>query len=1051
MTTNTTAKEIRIIEYDPSYAGAVAEMWNLSNESWGGGTSQKTEDIVSRNMESSSNLHVFLAVDGEEVVGFCSFAHYRFDEGALYVPLLNVRPDYHGHKIGRNLILNAVRKTVEAGWPRLDLFTWPGNTKAVPMYKKCGFFWEKNEDSVHLMNFIPTILQSEALTPYFEELDWYADSTRELVIEPDGRRECGFDFFDYTWSKGDLSVRAVFEKTGRGLAALETPDFAIFTEMDDHDLVFGSTYKVRYRIENRSTSVLPIEIKGQDDKNIRFALDVSRTIRPGESAVLEGEFELDPVQEEQSNKKTHPVVFSKWLIGGRQVEFRMGIAPKFPAKMKIALPAKELFPGIPAELYLNVENNFDAEAEFAFEWPVHENLQWVEPEMSIIVPAKGKVSLPVSFTLRSYGLFSKEVEVKAVPVGGNAVTFTTKLSVLMKGTYGRFGGEDGDQWVAVNGAYSLHLSKHENHMWIDYPGSDHNFWWNYPKLGRPFSEEFSKKQAREVRLYPEGESQVLEAIYESEEYPALQIKAVAKLFANGITEFYHEVCNTSSESIEENMCLLINFGFFGSRLILPYQGRYVDMEDSHFSHPDHWDSAQITENWLFCKQENTACGICWDPSLKLLRPEYPFGLEHDLGRMEAGAVVRTKPTVFALNTFIKWWDFRSFARKLRETVVPVLDDHLELLVGGGNPFAAGPLTVELVERKMVPLAGSLELYVQNDGEPERKAAADLKLLPEQDLRSASFELSPEQNESMWKFRAVYLGEDRIQERSGLWFPQSNENIVCRLEEGPAGPVYTVSNGVLSIAAASGFGSVVHSLMYRDEEWLDSSYPEAVPRSWWNPWHGGLGVNIPGMSGFSQQQEPRTAAWAERTDTYGNVWKGLRLTTRIEKQEANRGITVDQYYLMLPGVPVLCVLHSVTNESGRYLRDFSLMGENFLKPSPVFTEGTIEVPGGGQYLAGKLETDVKSQGLLRIGAASRQNFLQIVNHAPNQSSSAYVNNKVICNEVYHHLSIKDGETAWTQPAFLILGRIALDSGDVRNLLKVAFDTNQGEKEANDADH
>lgn len=51
------------------------------------------------------------------------------------------------------------------------------------------------------MNFIPTILQTEALAPYFEELDWYADSTRELVVEPDGRRERGFDFFDYTWKK----------------------------------------------------------------------------------------------------------------------------------------------------------------------------------------------------------------------------------------------------------------------------------------------------------------------------------------------------------------------------------------------------------------------------------------------------------------------------------------------------------------------------------------------------------------------------------------------------------------------------------------------------------------------------------------------------------------------------------------------------------------------------------------------------------------------------------------------------------------------------------
>lgn len=72
MTVKTTAEQIRIIEYDSSYAGAVAEMWNRSNESWGGGTNQRTEDSVRREMEISSNLNAFLAVDGKEVVGFAA-------------------------------------------------------------------------------------------------------------------------------------------------------------------------------------------------------------------------------------------------------------------------------------------------------------------------------------------------------------------------------------------------------------------------------------------------------------------------------------------------------------------------------------------------------------------------------------------------------------------------------------------------------------------------------------------------------------------------------------------------------------------------------------------------------------------------------------------------------------------------------------------------------------------------------------------------------------------------------------------------------------------
>ena len=1057
MTANITMEKIRIIEYDPSYAGAVAEMWNRSNESWGGGTNQRTEDTVRREMEISSNLHVFLAVDGKEVVGFCSFAHYRHDEGALYVPLLNVRPDYHGYKVGRNLILNAVRKTIEAGWPRLDLFTWAGNTKAVPMYKKCGFFWEKNESYVHLMNFIPTVLQTEALAPYFEKLDWYADSTRELPIQPDGRRERGFDFLDYTWQKGELSLRAEFEKTGRGLTALNTPDYEISTEIDDHDLVFGSAYKIRYSIKNCSASELSIEINGQNDKNIRFSLSVARNLAPGETVIVEGDFELDPIREEQNDKKTHPVVRSKWVIGGKQAEFRIGVSPKFPVQMKLVLPTRELSLGLPAELYLNMENHFTSEAEFSFNLPDDDFLRWDDQKVCFKVPAKSKASVSIPFTLNAYGLYSQDVEVTAVPIGMKAVSFTGKLSVLMKGRYGRFGGQEGDQWIAVNGAFSLHLNKIDNAMWIEYPGSSHNFWLNYPKLGKPFAEEFSKKLAKEVKIYSEGESQVLEAIYESDEFPGLEIKTVAKLFANGIAEFHHEICNTSSEALHENVYVLTNFGFFGKRLILPYQGHYVDMGDSYSSDPSHWDSAQITENWLFCKEENVTCGIFWDPSLKLLRPEYPLGLEHNLGHILSGDVVRTKAIVFALNTFTQWSDFRSFARKQRKSVTPVLDDHLELRLGGGNPFAPGALKAELIERKMIPLAGIFELYVQNGSDSEQ-VAAKIELDGEQDSRTAGFELAPEelglpaQSESVQKIRIVYVGEDRVQERSGLWSPQTESaTVACRVEEGPAGAVHTVSNGVLSISAAPAFGNVVHSLMYNGKEWLDSSYPEATPRSWWNPWLGGLGVSIPGMGGFSRQEELRTAAWVERIDIHGNVWKGLRITTSIEKQELNRGITIHQHYLMLPGVPVLCVMHSVTNRTGLVLPQYSLSEDNYFKPSPVFSEGWMEFPEQGKFLLGKMEANIDTKGIMRMGAVSRTDLLHIVNNYPNQKASAYVNNKVFNQGVNYHLPLLNDETAWSQPTFLIMGEATLNLEDVSGLLKLTFASNTEEKETTNADH
>ncbi|WP_293199643.1 GNAT family N-acetyltransferase [Paenibacillus sp.] len=1103
MSVQSSMNQIRIVEYDASYAASLADMWNRSNESWGGGTSQRTEATIRQEMENTSNLHVFLAVHDEEVVGFCSFAHYRFDENALYVPLLNVRPDYHGYKIGRNLILKAVEKTVEAGWPRLDLFTWAGNTKAVPMYKKCGFFWEKKDESVHLMNFIPTVLQTEALAPYFETLDWYAHSTRELVIEPDGREENGFDFFDYIWEKEDISLRATFEKTGRGLAALETPDYEIHTEVDHHGLVFGSSYPVRYHIQNKSASDLEIKIEGQDDKNIRFALNTVHTVQPGESITVEGEFHLDPVTEEQDKNKTHPLVRSAWLIDGKRAQFQLGIAPKFPAKITPVLPVKELYPGIPAELILNVENNVDVETEFCMELPAGEVLEWTERTLRFTLPAKGKRAVPVPFTLHTYGIYAQDVEITAVPVGRSEVLFTKKLSVLMKGMEGRYGGEVNGQWIAVNDGYSLHMNKHDNVMWIEYPGSRHSFWWTYPKLGKPYSEELSRKEPKEVKIYAEGNHQVLEAIYELENFPGVLLKTIVKLSASGIAIFSHEVENTSDTTWEEELFLMNNFGFYGNGLILPYQGRFVDMGDDYAGDPGNWDSGQITENWLFCQEEYGTCGIYWDPSLKLIKPEYTLGLQHELGCLEAGAVARTKDTVFALNTFAKWSDFRAYALKQPSTTIPMLDSHLDVTLNGGNLFAPDELQVELAEHKLVPLAGTWELYLQQGGTPEMKArtmefdqaehldSALLKVSPKDAAKATELENvegttseitgepvqnkvtnRPDKQQSSsaehpdplalhdrhenipgWKIRSVYKGEDRFQERSALWFPQTRSEVKQVIEEGSAesGMLYTVNNGVLSISADPAFVGVVHSLQLQGEEWLDSSYPEPSPRSWWNPWYGGMFVDIPGMNGFSRQLEHTSISWSEQKDQFGNVWKGMRVTTCIDKHEANRGMTVHQHYLMLPGVPVLCTLLAVTNKSGHVRTNYTLTEGRFFKPSDRYTEGWIEQPNQDRFPLGKVDVGLPIRDIFRTGSASRQNMLHAVNHYPNQNAWAFANNLVTGHNVSHELTIKDGETVWTQPTYLVLGRFTLNSADIHDLLKLKFVTTTTIGEASDAHH
>lgn len=47
---------------------------------------------------------------------------------------------------------------------------------------------------------------------YFKDTDWYNDSKRVIEVKPDGKKENGFDYFEYIWEKSGKALRAEFER-----------------------------------------------------------------------------------------------------------------------------------------------------------------------------------------------------------------------------------------------------------------------------------------------------------------------------------------------------------------------------------------------------------------------------------------------------------------------------------------------------------------------------------------------------------------------------------------------------------------------------------------------------------------------------------------------------------------------------------------------------------------------------------------------------------------------------------------------------------------------
>lgn len=1030
-------QDVTIVEYESArHAKSIAEMWNRSNESWGGDNALRTEESVTSEHLNSPNLKVFLAVAGEEVVGYCSFSHYKEDTGALYIPLLNVRPDYHGKKVGKALVRRAIEETISLGWPRLDLYTWTGNTKAAPTYKKSGFFWEKRDDTTHLMNFIPSVLNTAAVEDYFKKIDWYKDSIREIELQPDGRNEQGFDYFTYEWTKDSLHLKMEYERTGRGLRLIETEDYLIkATIPSPHQLPFGESYPIVYEAVNKSGKPLTLQIKGIGNSKISMELNETRVVDKEER--IEGSFFVHPVEEEQDPYQTHPYVESELLINGRTARFRLGIEPKFPVKLKLSQPHHTVYTGEQIELDLTVENEQDTEKVLVFELTGDTVLSFCQPTIRIAVPAKGRTTVTVPAVLQSYGIWHQTVDIHSGgdPAGSSAVQ--QDISLVFPGAGAFFGGRKDKDWMLSSGQYSVYLKDSSNMLSIR--RGQNAVYLFFPQLGLPYTNEFKKQPPLQVVHYKEEEAMVLEARYEISADSGLQLTMTVKLYSNGMVTRYFTIHNESTADLDEGLFLKEGFPFNLSGSIIPYKGKFVDLrKGADASRSDYWEVKQLTENWMFAVDGETTRGITWPKELKLIKDRWLYALEHPLGYLPAGGTVTTRPLVIALGTWSEWHEFRSFALSLGNSHLPETVQQLVTNLNDGNPFVKDTLDAGLMEQKKTFLEGKIGISARL-GSIENTCVelsgtqklTDIRIPltrninPEADL--VTVELDLETTETTKQF---------------LVFPLSGQQIKQQISHLEQAEVLTADNGVLRIQASSDFAPALFSLRHHGYEWLDTSFPLPGPKSWWNPWVGGIAAGIDGMRLLSLMEEPRQAAFAGLNDNFGNAWSGIRMSISIVNHAKFRGLTLHHYFLLLPGSPVLASVIHIEPHTGAPIYPLNLETSSYYRTGSELKDSRGTVKNASRedivYKAGRVQYEAGStNGIIHYGSKERKEKLTLVTPPNLKSNLLRVNTHVIASDVTDQLFVKDGKEQFASPQFYILSDLAVPEQAYEPLFKIRF--------------
>jgi ribosomal protein S18 acetylase RimI-like enzyme len=1004
-------QEIRIVEYSHSLAEKVADMWNKSAEGWNGmNTSRTAEKIISEH-SNAYHLNVFLAINSQdEVIGYCSLDKYTQDEGALYINTLNVRPDYHGKKVGKMLVLACVKRTMELDWPRLDLYTWPGNTKAVPLYKKCGFFWEKREDTTHLMNYMPSVLKTEAIQDFFSEADWYEDSKRVIEVKPDGRKENGFDYFEYNWEHSGKNLRVEFERTGRGMRLIETDDYLISAVIENHELVFGRDYSITYSIINKTGRPLKVELYGRNDKNITYSLQHSAEVTDTES--ITGRFHLGEVTEDQKPGRTHPGVVTEVFINGRKAVFKTGVLPVYPASITLHVPGHQCYLNKEALCILDLENKFRETAVFAFSLQDRHGIHFLEPTHSISLKPGERTTVDIPYILNQYLFYSEVLNVKAKLADGAVISFSKRLDKAFRGRNGILWGESEDFCEIFNGPFMLHLNKQDNWMWSRRIYSDKfNPVWVFPKIGHPFSSELADRKADHIECSRDDDAAVMKATYTLNDFPGLRLFVITRLEASGIIKRYYEVENLSETETSQEVWLSDSFSQPLFRGVLPYENRFVHVGADTEWTSSFWESSKITENWVFSCGKYTNRGICWEPDQLIKFDDWSMFFEFNLGKIPSDGKVATSPVTFAIGVFDRWQDFRAYALQRDVVEVPEAFGHTSIEVNGGNPFVGDDFEVTLKEYRNMGSNPVLSLSKGSGRNPDIVMAEVEIDSFIKDVQSAIFRKGKND---------IHTGTESVSGKKVLW----------------------LDNGLLTMKASPDFYHALFSLQYSGNEWLDSSFPTPSTKSWWNPWFGGICLHFEGISPISMLEERCKAAFVSLADEWGNRWQGIKVSVAVEKNERYKGLTFDFYYLTLPGVPLLISFYRIHQNTGLHIPWKYIEWSLFFKADPdIFNNQLQLITMDGDRVrmkAGKSQNYALTDEPILYHSPNRKEKLMVYTDINNQWLEAGTNNSLLMAFAGIRRELKNRDVITVPPVFLIFTEEYMNADLLRDLKNIRFD-------------
>lgn len=921
-------------------AGLLAAMWNASDDGWPGGWTHGIPETAERVLEEkrkADRLAILVAEGEGQILGYCDLRQEHGRDDVAYIPLLNVRPSHHGQGLGKALLLEALKRTIDAGFRQLTLGTWAGNLKAVPLYKKTGFFWVP-ETSVWMQNFIPTALTLPIARDFFAGRDWYRTFQRELTVAPDESEWQGIKVFPYRFEQDDHLFAMWIDRQAEAPTAVETDDLYVACIVGKEEVVCGLPHALKWEIVNKRARAggAPLRVTLLAEGEAGIGLSVLESLEVADRAVIERTLTINPnVKRKEPGTPAHQVK-STLVVEG--VPLVLGSAVKPMQPVEIQFGGQMVVAGKPDEkVVVRLKSNleFPVEGELLIE--PHPALHFDRLKAPFTLEPKSWTSC--TFWLRAEGSGALATQMRAVCTPARPDVAPAGLRLETKAKPVTF------RTLPLDSVYAWQEEESES-IFIETPtltvrvglrGGDVSvserlsgrqlLQCRPPELGPPFTGWRQVSPLYQHRLQQRDGKVVLTLVIPSERTAGVTIEKTLTVGAGSTLRVDHRILNGSDApqrlklrcqawpGIDGKVTVPLREGL----LHAPREG-WGDFPIYQGDLPNKPDA--LAETWFALEQEGLVTGIVWSEceeceqtTLQFDLPEIPPQSHYDVAPV---LLVAGRGNWELVRQVWRWAHQPSRVREERKPVVaPVLNATLEpapLLITG--PETAATLAVRSLRDK--PLAATLAVAAgqgQVEVRPAAATLADVKrgspftqdvvvVARDRTPRVETVRLAVEEPVTTHEFAVpvVILGDSSR--------PVSISTVTVK---GDIPIPFQVENGCLSFQVAPGFLGAMTVLERHGVNHLNSAYPEARAFQWMNPWFGGAHAYLNWVGDLRFAKETFTGAPVERQGNRGISWQGVGVACDLKHKDLC-WLRLETEYLTTGGSNVVALVQRLTNRT-----------------------------------------------------------------------------------------------------------------------------------------